>query len=1449
MANQIDFIVRNGLQVTTNAVIGTYAMSNSAPVNGLIVSGEVGIGTALPTSKLHVVGNIQISNSTVISGIRFSDGTFQNTSAASYSTPPGGTVNSIQYNSGGTFGGLSNVIIHSGNSHVGIGTNKADYVLHVNSVDGPALFSTLNGSDYQIYVGDNTPAGDVGVFGYNSNGQYAYISTGNNQPTPILSVTQSGNVGIGTSTPANKFDVLGGAVFGTYAGIFKSPTNGLAVSGNVGIGTTITLGKVHIVGPASTTGLVITNNGTPGDFIQFKNSNSTNEFVINALGDVSVGGWTGNVISTIYGGTGLNSYTTGDILYASGPNTLSKLGIGGAGNALLSNGTVVYWGNVSTGAGPGGVMPISTGGTNASSFSPDAIVITDGTGLSMTEITSASNAAVVFSQSGIPTKVSGGPYTYLTPGAGADLEFAKIDLANGVSGALGAINGGTGLTAFPQYSVLYANTANNWAALGSSTTSAFVTSATGSPQWTSGAVANRVLRTNGTSVTFAQVDLTTDVTGILPPANGGLGAAITPVDGGMVYSTSSGFAVTPVNDLFFNNTNGYFGVNTNTPQSFLDVNGNVIIRNGVNVVAGGIYVQAGDSNFAQKVTVASLVSNAAISAAGNITGAALISNSTVYGQTLNAALTANVGALTSNSAIFVTGTQDSTSYLNGSIVTAGGVGIAKSLNVGNSVTIGGNLLVAGNLSIGGNVTFINSNVTVIEDPSITIGTGPTGGPLTQPDLFDRGIEFHYYANGADRYGFVGWQNATGDLIYISNATGGSSTGIYTGASGDASFGNLVIGGANNVPSISTSTTTGAIVITGTGGIGIGGGLHVGQYAYVVSGFNTGGTATVNRLISNTGISATTISASGQITGASLVSNSSITATSAQINGPLTSTGTITAQSLVSNTAVIFPSLTVTGNLVGNVIIGNLAVTSGGPISAVGTITGTGLVSNSFINGTSINSSGPLSAAGTITGANIISNALISGASIYSSGTINGAGAGIFNSLTSNTFIFGTSLNTSGSIIGNNVTSNGFVIGASISSAGPISAAGTITGSVLVANASISTPGTISSGGALTAGSIISNSTITGNVITSNSAVNTVALNVSGSGRFDSANTTTSASTGAIIATGGIATGNNLFVRGSTWAGNISVVNTTTSTSTITGALTVAGGVGIAGPLFIGGPIDAQTIDAAIGNVHPNTGQFTTLITQNTATVNALISNSFINGTSINSSGPLSAAGAITGLSLTSNSFINGTSINSSGPLSAAGAITGLSLTSNSFITASSLSVTGAISAGGNITGANLYSNAAIVGNTVQGTISILTGTFVANTSITTGLVTASNTATVNRLISNTTVGGNAFIMNGNVSSTSTTGTLVLDSFAITSYRTAHYLIQITDNTNLQYHSTQVMLIHNGTTVYQSEYNIIYSTGILGTFDSSIVAGTVQLQFTASTATNKTIKVLRTAIET
>lgn len=66
-------------------------------------------------------------------------------------------------------------------------------------------------------------------------------------------------------------------------------------------------------------------------------------------GAVTNGTWQGTAVGPTYGGTNQTSWATGDLLYASGVNTLSKLTIGGAGTFLISSGGIPAWSNTIAG--------------------------------------------------------------------------------------------------------------------------------------------------------------------------------------------------------------------------------------------------------------------------------------------------------------------------------------------------------------------------------------------------------------------------------------------------------------------------------------------------------------------------------------------------------------------------------------------------------------------------------------------------------------------------------------------------------------------------------------------------------------------------------------------------------------------------------------------------------------------------------------------------------------------------------------------------------------------------------------------------------------------------------------------------------------------------------------------------------------------------------------------
>ena len=85
-----------------------------------------------------------------------------------------------------------------------------------------------------------------------------------------------------------------------------------------------------------------------GDAVQIKTT-YPGQTSITTLGTIATGTWNGTAIGNIYGGTGQTTYTTGDMLYASGSNTLAKLALGASGKLLQSNGSNIVYGDVDGG--------------------------------------------------------------------------------------------------------------------------------------------------------------------------------------------------------------------------------------------------------------------------------------------------------------------------------------------------------------------------------------------------------------------------------------------------------------------------------------------------------------------------------------------------------------------------------------------------------------------------------------------------------------------------------------------------------------------------------------------------------------------------------------------------------------------------------------------------------------------------------------------------------------------------------------------------------------------------------------------------------------------------------------------------------------------------------------------------------------------------------------------
>ena len=92
----------------------------------------------------------------------------------------------------------------------------------------------------------------------------------------------------------------------------------------------------------------------------------------------------------------------------------------------------------------------------------------------------------------------------------------------------------------------------------------------------------------------------------------------------------------------------------------------------------------------------------------------------------------------------------------------------------------------------------------------------------------------------------------------------------------------------------------------------------------------------------------------------------------------------------------------------------------------------------------------------------------------------------------------------------------------------------------------------------------------------------------------------------------------------------------------------------------------------------------------------------------------------------------------------------------------------------------------------------------------------------------------------------------IDSFNKLQTNTCKYLIQVhqEDGVNDRYHSTEIMLMHDGTDVFLTEYATLINDIFLGTFSAEINNNEVRLLFTANnllTTTNLTVRVIKTSI--
>lgn len=149
---------------------------------------------------------------------------------------------------------------------------------------------------------------------------------------------------------------------------------------------------------------------------------------------------------------------------------------------------------------------------------------------------------------------------------------------------------------------------------------------------------------------------------------------------------------------------------------------------------------------------------------------------------------------------------------------------------------------------------------------------------------------------------------------------------------------------------------------------------------------------------------------------------------------------------------------------------------------------------------------------------------------------------------------------------------------------------------------------------------------------------------------------------------------------------------------------------------------------------------------------------------------------------------------------------------------------------------------ALTGNSVT----LVTGT--SNNDIVEIVSLETVTVSTDTQVANSITVANTVVISGNSLTTSSNTQQVVDSFSSTVYRSAKYIVQVTDNTSSNFHAQEILVIHNGSAVFMTEYAGVYSNGSsLATFDADISAGAVRLLVTPTVA-NSTIKASKTLIK-
>ena len=326
-----------------------------------------------------------------------------------------------------------------------------------------------------------------------------------------------------------------------------------------------------------------------------------------------------------------------------------------------------------------------------------------------------------------------------------------------------------------------------------------------------------VIKVSSGTMSAGSIDLTADVTGALPIANGGTGATSASaartalglgtiatqdadavnIDGGAIDGAVIGAnSAAAITGTTITASSSFVGDLTGTAS-----NATVLANARTITIDGDVDASAVSFDGSQNITLTTTLDNSGVTAGsygsssaipvitvdakGRVTAVSTAATSSVLtiGADSGSDDTVTVGTDTLN---FVgTSNEIETTVSDNQIQ----IGLPNDVTVGNNLSVTGSFLsdditadtvtINGNLTVTGTQTITNSTTVEVADPIFTIGDDASD------DNLDRGIKFKYNSSGA-KAGFFGFDDSTGVFTFIPDATDSSS--VMSGSAGAVKFG-------------------------------------------------------------------------------------------------------------------------------------------------------------------------------------------------------------------------------------------------------------------------------------------------------------------------------------------------------------------------------------------------------------------------------------------------------------------------------------------------------------------------------------------------------------------------------------------------------------------------------------------------------------------------------------